>query len=142
MEVPMSASNVALASESRCASPSRFLVGRDSNGRWTALRENGLAGGVFKSQDAAIRYAQSEAARTPGSVRMAETPLELDLDNPRIGKGRRLPAWWRLGRSPHGASSAEDRLAFAEIDRPWLAVDLCLTALLALLCVGVGMVVS
>jgi hypothetical protein len=88
-----------------------------------------------------MRYAQSESGRTPGSVRMAEAPLELDLDGGRVGKGR-LPAWWRFDRSRRGAGSVEDRLAFAEIDGRWLAADLCLMALLALLCVGVGMVVS
>jgi hypothetical protein len=57
-----------------------------------------------------------------------------------IGEGEQLPAWWRQRAAIPGASLLE-RLP-SDIERRWLIVDLCLTAALALLCVGVGVAVS
>jgi hypothetical protein len=57
-----------------------------------------------------------------------------------IGQGEGLPDWWRHGRAER-CTTLFERLP-ADIERRWLMVDLCLTAALALLCVGVGVAVS
>ena len=102
-----------------------FVVGKDSQGRWTALGVNGLAGGVFRSKDAALRYAQAETGRSRGAVRLTSAPLELSLNQGRLGHGEGLPAWWRFGPGTRGTSSFADHLPIAGgIDRRWLMIDL------------------
>jgi hypothetical protein len=124
-------------------SGSGFFIGRDSRGRWTALGADGLVGGVFTSKDAALRYAQSEAGRSPGAVRLTSAPLELPFNRNQIGKGDGLPAWWRLGRAARGARSFAHRLPITGgADRRWLAIDLCLVTGLAALCLMAAVALS
>jgi hypothetical protein len=123
-------------------SASGFVVGRDRRGRWTALSAGGLAGGMFTSKDAAIRYAQAEAGRSPGAVRLSPVPLELTFKQGRIGQGEGLPAWWRLGPSTRGVRSYADRLPIGGVDRRWLWIDLGIVAALGLLCLAVGAALS
>ena len=124
-------------------SASRFVVGRDRRGHWTALSAGGLAGGMFTSKDAAIRYAQAEAGRSPGAVRLSSVPLELTFKQGRIGQGEGLPAWWRLGPSTRGARSYADRLPMAGgVDRRWLLIDLGIVTAFGLLCLAVGAALS
>ena len=124
-------------------SPSGFTIGRGSRGRWTAVGAGGLSGGIFRSQDAAIRYAQSESGRKAGAVRLTSEPLDLPFDKGRIGNGEGLPAWWRLGPGTRGMGSFASRLSNgAGLDRRWLMVDLCLVGGLAVLCLTVAAVLS
>ncbi|MFI5015905.1 MAG: hypothetical protein ACHQAY_26525 [Hyphomicrobiales bacterium] len=119
------------------------MVGRDLRRRWTALGANGLAGGVFSSEDAAIRYAQAEAGRLPGAVRLTSAPLELAFNQDRLGRGEGLPAWWRLGPSTRGTKSFADRMPIAGgIDRRWLMIDLGIVSALAALCLALGAALS
>ena len=60
------------------ASP-RFLVGRDSRGRWVARDHRGLRGGLFVNHVEAIRFAIRETGRRPGAVAIVSGILELDL---------------------------------------------------------------
>jgi hypothetical protein len=56
-----------------------FLVGQNRLGQWLAVATDGLGGGIFKSQDAALRYAQAECAGSAGRVRLARGPIELRI---------------------------------------------------------------
>jgi hypothetical protein len=127
----------------RQGSGSGFVIGRDSRGRWTALAAGGLAGGVFRSKDAAIRYAQAEAGRASGAVRFTASPLDLPFNRNQIGRSEGLPAWWRLDRATRGAKSFAERMPITgDADRRWLAIDLGLAAALVALCLTVALVLS
>ncbi|SDR60971.1 hypothetical protein SAMN05519103_07233 [Rhizobiales bacterium GAS113] len=135
--------SIGTANSRREISASGFVIGRDSRGRWTALGAGGLSGGLFKSKDAAIRYAQSEAGRSPGAVRLTAAPLDLPFDKGRIGHGEGLPTWWRLGPGTRGMTSFADRLPVgAGLDRRWFMIDLGIVAGLAVLCLAVAAVLS
>ena len=122
---------------------SGFVIGRDSRGRWTALAAGGLAGGVFRSKDAAVRYAQAEAGRASGAVRFTASPLDLPFARNQIGGSEGLPAWWRLARATRGAKSFAERMPITgDADCRWLAIDLGLAAALAALCLTVALVLS
>lgn len=56
-----------------------FIIGRDPEGRWVAMEEHGLAGGLFVTQDAAAHYAAFETDHRPGAVRLAVEPISLRL---------------------------------------------------------------
>lgn len=58
---------------------SHFIVGRDGTGQWIALESRGLAGGLFRSQEAALRYATFETDHRQGAVRVVAEPLALRL---------------------------------------------------------------
>jgi hypothetical protein len=57
--------------------PLNFVLGRDGGGRWIVQEAHGLCGGLFARQDAAIRYARSEAAERGGVIRRVPDPIEL-----------------------------------------------------------------
>ncbi|WP_348644610.1 hypothetical protein [Starkeya sp. ORNL1] len=57
----------------------RFLVGRDEAGRWLALEDHGLAGGIFASKEAALHYASAETGRRPGGVRLARRAISFRI---------------------------------------------------------------
>jgi hypothetical protein len=57
--------------------PLSFVLGRDGGGRWIVQEAHGLCGGLFASQDAAIRYAKSEAAERGGVIRLVPDRIEL-----------------------------------------------------------------
>lgn len=57
----------------------RFLVGRDEAGRWLALEDHGLAGGIFASKEAALHYAVAETGRRPGGVRLARRAISFRI---------------------------------------------------------------
>jgi hypothetical protein len=121
----------------------RFVVGRDSRGRWTVRGAEGSVGGFFKNKDAALRYARSEAGGLPGAVRLTLSPQELTFSHGRLGKGEGLPAWWRLGPATAGPRSfTRSSPIIGNLDRRWLAVDATLIAGLAVLCLTVGAALS
>lgn len=57
----------------------RFLIGKDSHGRWVAQDQRGLCGGLFLSRTEAIRYAMFESGRRPQAVIMVPGVLELHI---------------------------------------------------------------
>jgi hypothetical protein len=57
----------------------RFLIGKDSRGRWVVQDERGLSGGLFVSRAEAVRYAMFESGRQPQAVIMVPGVLELDM---------------------------------------------------------------
>jgi hypothetical protein len=52
-----------------------FLVGQDVDGHWLALESHGLAGGIFKSREEALRYAMAETAHHVEAVHIVDQPL-------------------------------------------------------------------
>lgn len=54
---------------------SRFLVGRDANGRWAVQDRLGLVGGLFTDRAAAVQFALRESNRAPGDVACAPDHL-------------------------------------------------------------------
>lgn len=52
-----------------------FVVGQDRFGAWVAVEAHGLAGGVFVSRDAAVRYVASECGKRRDAVRVESRPL-------------------------------------------------------------------
>jgi hypothetical protein len=62
---------------SLCHSPIVF-IGRNRNGQWVARERNGLFGGLFVSQQAAVRYALSENHHHPETV-ITIAALELGI---------------------------------------------------------------
>ena len=59
-------------------SPSPFLIGRDSRGRWVVQRQDGMSGGLFVERAAAIRFAMAENGRHPERIIQVAGVLELD----------------------------------------------------------------
>lgn len=59
-------------------SPSPFLVGRDSRGRWVVCQQNGKCGGLFVDRSAAIHFAMFENGRHPENIVIVPDVLELD----------------------------------------------------------------
>jgi hypothetical protein len=57
----------------------RFLIGKDSCGRWVAQDQRGLCGGLFVSRAEAIRFAMFESGRRPQAVIMVPGIIELDM---------------------------------------------------------------
>ena len=47
---------------------SRFIVGRDANGRWVVRDRQGLIGGLFAGRASAVQFALEESDRIPGAV--------------------------------------------------------------------------
>jgi hypothetical protein len=60
------------------ASPS-FVIGRDAEGHWLAVETHGLGGGLFRSQDAAFRYATFETDHRFGAVQIVTEAVALRL---------------------------------------------------------------
>lgn len=68
----------------------RFLIGRDSRGRWVVQDQRGLCGGLFVSRVEAIRYAMFESGRQPEAVIMVPGVLELDTTRSRAPASRHV----------------------------------------------------
>ena len=56
-----------------------FLIGQDTEGHWLAIETHGRAGGLFKSQDAAERFAAFETAHRAGAILFSADPIQLKL---------------------------------------------------------------
>lgn len=58
---------------------SEFIVGRDIAGRWIAVDFDGLRGGYFRDQQAAVAFAKQEANSQPNAVTLVNGTLDLFL---------------------------------------------------------------
>lgn len=56
-----------------------YVVGRDEDGRWLAVEEHGLGGGLFATCEAAVRYASFESGRPREAVPISAEPVRLRL---------------------------------------------------------------
>ena len=57
----------------------KFLIGKDSHGRWVAQDQRGLCGGLFISRAEAMRFAMFENGRRPQAIIMVPGIIELDM---------------------------------------------------------------
>jgi hypothetical protein len=57
-----------------------YLVGKDSQGHWVVLDQDGLRGGLFVNRAEALKYAMFENGHRPQAVIMVPGTLELNLD--------------------------------------------------------------
>jgi hypothetical protein len=56
---------------------SQFIIGRDLQGRWIVAEALRRAGGIFISQEAALKYAATEWGQRPEMLRWSNEPLVL-----------------------------------------------------------------
>lgn len=61
------------------ANPARFVVGQDPEGHWVALEIHGRAGGLFRSREAALDYAEGETDRRPDAVLLSGERITLRI---------------------------------------------------------------
>jgi hypothetical protein len=59
--------------------PPVFMIGQDRCGNWVVQDQKGLAGGLFVTRDAALRYVRSETGYQKRAVVMISGNLELDM---------------------------------------------------------------
>ncbi|SEP48197.1 hypothetical protein SAMN04487843_12679 [Methylobacterium sp. ap11] len=57
----------------------RFIVGQDPEGHWVAIETHGRAGGLFRSRQAAVDYAEDETAHRPDGVFVSGERIEFRL---------------------------------------------------------------
>ncbi|HEY1941174.1 MAG TPA: hypothetical protein VGH40_03540 [Roseiarcus sp.] len=69
-------SNVEVPPEPLC-----FVVGRDQSGHWIVQETHGLCGGLFSTENAAIRYAKFESADRKSVIRITDDPISLNLSS-------------------------------------------------------------
>ncbi len=59
------------------------MIGQDRRGNWVVQDQKKIAGGLFVTRDAALRYVRSEAGYQPRAVVMVSGNLELDMSRSR-----------------------------------------------------------
>jgi hypothetical protein len=59
--------------------PPVFMIGQDRRGNWVVQDQKRMAGGLFATRDAALRYVRSESGYQPRAVVMVSGDLELDM---------------------------------------------------------------
>lgn len=74
-----------------CRRLPRFLVGRDSRGRWVVQDQWHLSGGLFIGRAEAIRYAMFESGRQPQAVIMVPGVIELDMTRRIATSSQQMP---------------------------------------------------
>ncbi len=57
----------------------RFVVGQDVEGHWIALEVHGRAGGLFRTREAALDYAEDETGHRPDGVSLSGERIALWL---------------------------------------------------------------
>lgn len=66
-------------SEAPASHAARFIVGQDPAGHWVAIEIHGRAGGLFRSREAAVDYAEDETDHRPDAVLLSGERIELRL---------------------------------------------------------------
>jgi len=59
--------------------PPVFMIGQDRCGNWVVQDQKRMAGGLFATRDAALRYIRSESGYQPRAVVMVSGNLELEI---------------------------------------------------------------
>jgi hypothetical protein len=59
--------------------PPVFMIGQDRRGNWVVQEQKRMAGGLFATRNAALRYVRSESGYQPRAVVMVSGNLELDM---------------------------------------------------------------
>jgi hypothetical protein len=60
--------------------PPRFVVGRDEHGTWIVQDRQGLVGGLFANEAAALHFAAEECNHNPADICRAPDDVVLGLD--------------------------------------------------------------
>jgi hypothetical protein len=60
--------------------PARFVVGRDEHGGWIVQDRQGLVGGLFANEAAAMHFASEECNHNPADVCRAADDVVLEFD--------------------------------------------------------------
>ena len=60
------------------ARPARFTIGRDRGGRWIVQDREGLVGGLFINESAALHFAAEECNHKPDEICRAAAGAVLD----------------------------------------------------------------
>ncbi|MBA5806107.1 hypothetical protein [Rhizobium changzhiense] len=60
-------------------SPSRFTVGRDRSGRWIVHDRDGLVGGLFINEAAALHFAAGECNSPSADIHRAAAGMVLEF---------------------------------------------------------------
>ncbi len=58
----------------------RFIIGRDRRGSWIVQDRQGLVGGLFRNEAAALHFAAEECNHNPADICLAPEGAILDLD--------------------------------------------------------------
>lgn len=69
----------AIHADASTATAVRFVVGQDPEGRWVAVEIHGRAGGLFRSREAAIDFAEDETGHRPDAVRLSGERIALRI---------------------------------------------------------------
>lgn len=67
------------SSASVTARPARFTIGRDKGGRWIVQDREGLVGGLFINEAAALHFAAEECNNNPDEICRATAGMVLDF---------------------------------------------------------------
>jgi hypothetical protein len=59
--------------------PPVFMIGQNRRGNWVVQDQKRMAGGLFATRDAALRYVRSETGYQPRAVVMVSGNLELAM---------------------------------------------------------------
>jgi len=94
------------AQEPICSENPIFLIGKNSRGNWVVQDQNGLCGGLFIGEAAALKFALTENGNHPEAVWVVPGVLELDIaaSPPTAQCHEAVPA--RLSSSRHGSASS------------------------------------
>ncbi|WP_349958029.1 hypothetical protein [Rhizobium sp. ZPR3] len=69
-----------LAHSQLSPAPARFIIGRDRRGSWIVQDRQGLVGGLFRNEAAALHFAAEECNHNPADICLAPEGAILDLD--------------------------------------------------------------
>ena len=69
-----------LAHSPLAPAPARFIIGRDRRGSWIVQDRQGLVGGLFRNEAAALHFASEECNHNTADISLAPEGAILDLD--------------------------------------------------------------
>jgi hypothetical protein len=81
--------------------PPVFMIGQDHRGNWVVQDQKRMAGGLFATRDAALRYVRSESGYLPRAVVMVSGNFELDMSRCGAARASRQTAAVDMQRSRH-----------------------------------------
>jgi hypothetical protein len=91
---------------------SAFRIGRDEQGNWVALDQDGLRGGLFVSHADAVRFATRANIRDPQEIIMVPGTLELEMrGNDLVANDRTVVALRSIARVANRTSHTDAEVA-------------------------------
>ena len=77
--MPPTVQGAAIQADASTANAARFVVGQDPEGHWVAIEIHGRAGGLFRSREAAIGFAEGETRHRPDAVLLSGKRIRLRI---------------------------------------------------------------